>query len=66
MDADQRSDIAKLLGDGAEFGAAMHIGQAPSAVGGAVNDYSCGGSEAMSIYLKRPEVRCACTCCAWS
>ena len=39
---------------GSEFGAAMHHGLAP--VGGALNDYACGGSAAMSVWLARPEV----------
>ena len=32
----------------------MHHGLAP--VGGALNDYACGGSAAMSVWLARPEV----------
>lgn len=55
MGSSERASLATLLGEGAEFGAGMHFAQAP-AVGGALNDYSCGGGEAMSAWLTRPEV----------
>eukprot|EP01052_Picozoa_sp_SAG31_P003158 SAG31_NODE_119_length_23948_cov_9.957105_5_plen_300_part_00 len=52
---DRAAHLAHLR-NGGEFGAAVHVGQAPATVGGALNDYSCGGFSAMSKWLAHPAV----------
>ena len=41
---------------GGQFGAAVHYGQAPATLSGALNDYSCGGMGAMGPWLRHPAV----------
>jgi len=54
--ADRAAELAHLRAGG-EFGAAVHVGLAPATgVGGALNDYTCGGQAAMSAWLANPAV----------
>eukprot|EP01043_Picozoa_sp_COSAG02_P044752 COSAG02_NODE_4027_length_5886_cov_4.820287_7_plen_398_part_00 len=53
--ADRVAHLAHLR-SGGEFGAAVHVGQAPVRSGGALNDYSCGGMSAMGKWLSHPAV----------
>ena len=47
MTEKQRRAHLEYLRNGGEFGAAVHVGQAPLTEGGALNDYSCGGMSSM-------------------
>jgi hypothetical protein len=53
--ADRKAHM-EYLRRGGQFGAAVHIGEAPLTSGGALNDYSCDGMGAMGVWLKQPEV----------
>ena len=54
--AEREAHLAALRQGTATFGAGVHAGLEPAAVGGAVNDYSCGGQGAMALWLAKPEV----------
>ena len=57
MTAADRAAHLTHLRAGGEFGAAVHVGLAPAAgVGGALNDYTCGGQAAMSEWTGNPAV----------
>jgi hypothetical protein len=67
MDVQERMELVHDLQSGAEFGAAMFHGatqqqqqqqqqQLGSGTAGAVNDYTCGGGQAMDVWLAQPEV----------
>jgi len=56
MSSSERAMLGRQLLQGAEFGAAMHVGAATDAKG-ALNDYTCGGGAAMSVFLAQPSVQ---------
>jgi len=56
MTAEERRQHLVNIRKGGQFGAAPHSGVAPVNTGGALNDYSCGGSAMMTPWLGNPAV----------
>merc|ERR1719174_527884 len=52
MSAEERESHLQAVAAGAPFGDPSHVAM----LGGAVNDYTCGGSRAMKVYLARSDV----------